>query len=350
MKKYISYIMTLLIFMFIGIINVKAIDATITNKGFSWSGVSDYNVSKLRCTNTGIANGDITSANILKSATGSVTFNNPKNVIVTCSIYIAKELTGNDVDQELVSKSITIGNPPTTTTTAAPTTTTTANSTKSNNANIKSIIMKTNDNTEVSLTPKFDVNTYEYQAEVNSTVKTVSFNVVLEDSKATYVISSNVNEELKAGDTTKIVITVTAEDGTKKAYNISVKREALTTDATLKSLTIKEVKGFKLKENKYNYVIKLDKSIKKLNIKCEPNDENATCTIDGDDSIKDGSKVKITVIAPDESKRVYTLTVKYNEEEKEVEEVKAEKNPLIIMGLSIMAFGLIGGIIYVIKK
>ena len=54
------------------------------------------------------------------------------------------------------------------------------------------------------------------------------------------VISNNANEELKAGEDNKITITVTAEDGSKKAYNINIKREALTSDATLKSLEIEE--------------------------------------------------------------------------------------------------------------
>ena len=349
MRKYISYVLVLFIFMFVGIINVKAIDATITNKGFSWSGVTDYSVSKLKCTNTTFSNAnDITSANVLKAATGSVTFNNPKNVTITCSIYIAKELTGNDVDQELISKSITVGT--TTTKKEETTTTTAANAAKSNNANIKTLLVRTSDNTDIELTPKFDSGTYEYQAEVSSTVKTVTLAITLDDSKATYVVSDNVNEELKAGDTTKIVITVTAEDGSKKAYNLNIKREALTGDATLKSITIKEVKDFKLKENKYKYTVNVAKSVKKLNISCVTNDENSTYLIEGADKIKDGSIVKITVEAQDGSKKVYTLTVKYEEEKPVVKNVKAEKNPLIIMGLSIVAFGLIGGIIYVIKK
>ena len=35
---------------------------------------------------------------------------------------------------------------------------------------------------------------------------------------------------------------------------------------------------------------------------------------------------------------------------KKVANVAAEKNPLIILGLSMVAFALVGGIIYVIKK
>ena len=72
--------------------------------------------------------------------------------------------------------------------------------------------------------------------------------------------------------------------------------------------------------------------------------------VDGNKDLKDGSKVKITVTAQDGTKKVYTLEISKETEKKETNDVVVEKNPLIIMGLSIIAFGLIGGIVYVIKK
>lgn len=223
---------------------------------------------------------------------------------------------------------------------------------KSNNANLKTLNVVSDDDSEVALSPKFDSLVYEYEATVPSTVKTIAINATMEDSKANMVISNNVNDELTPGENNKITVTVTAEDGTKKAYVINVKREALTADATLQSLSIKECKSFELKPDKFTYTVKVKKSVKELTLDYVLSDENSSVEIEGNENLKDGSKVKITVTAEDGTKKVYTLTISKEQEttKKDTSNISVEKNPLIIMGLSIIAFGLIGGIIYVIKK
>ena len=212
--------------------------------------------------------------------------------------------------------------------------------------------VKADDNSDVLLSPSFKPNVYEYQSTVASTVKTIEINATLEDSKATMIISNNANEELVAGENNKITITVTAEDGTKRPYVINIKREALTADATLKELTIKEDESFKLKEDVFTYKVKVGKNVKELTISYVLSDENATVLIDGNENLKDGSKVRITVVAQDGTKKVYTLNIEKEKTttKKNISNVTIQKNPLIIMALSIVAFGLIGGIIYVIKK
>lgn len=222
---------------------------------------------------------------------------------------------------------------------------------KSNNANLKSLSVVGDDNNEVLITPSFDPNVYEYSADVLGTVKTVQINATLEDAKANVIISNNANEELKAGENNKITITVTAEDGTKKAYTLNVKREALTSDATLKELTIDEVSDFKFKENKYKYTIKVDKKVKTLTLYYVLSDENSTVEVEGNEKLKDGSKVRIIVTAEDGTKKEYVLTVSKNDKKSSnTSKINAEKNPLIIMGLTMIAFGLVGGIIYTIRK
>ena len=76
-------------------------------------------------------------------------------------------------------------------------------------------------------------------------------------------------------------------------------------------------------------------------------------TIKNNDKLKDGSKVKLIVEAEDGTKKEYTLNI-VKESKKETNkkpiEVIGEKNPLIIMLLSMIGFSLIGGIIYVAKK
>lgn len=222
---------------------------------------------------------------------------------------------------------------------------------KSNNANLKSLSVVGDDNNEVLITPSFDPNVYEYSADVLGTIKTVQINATLEDAKANVIISNNANEELKAGENNKITITVTAEDGTKKAYTLNVKREALTSDATLKELTIDEVSDFKFKENKYKYTIKVDKKVKTLTLYYVLSDENSTVEVEGNEKLKDGSKVRIIVTAEDGTKKEYVLTVSKNDKKSNnTSKINAEKNPLIIMGLTMIAFGLVGGIIYTIRK
>jgi hypothetical protein len=332
------------------IIDVKA-EASITKDTFTWSGINNYSSCKLKCT-SGITDGDdITSANVLKKANGSVKFKTSKTV--TCTIYLSKDLTGNDTDLDIVSRTYS-STPPKTqapSTTQAPQTTKTQEAPKSNNANIKSLTIKGNDDSDVVLSPVFNPGVYGYEATVASNVKTVSITPILEDAKANAVISNNANEELKAGEDNKITITVTAEDGSKKAYNINIKREALTSDATLKSLEIEEAEKFKFDKEKFTYNVKIDKNIKSLTIIYELSDENSTINIEGNSELKNGSIVKLIVTAQDGTKKVYTLNIiKETNKKKNVTSVTAEKNPLIILGLSMVAFALVGGIIYVIKK
>ena len=346
MKKFLNSLIIIIIFMFIGVIIVNA-KASITkgngnNYTFSWSDLTfdSNNDYKLTCTNAQINGGDL---DVKNHSTGSVSFSaNSGATSVTCKIY--KDDEGNP---ELASATITIG----TTTASTTAATTTTQAPKSNNANLKTLVVKTSDDSIVELTPKFDTSVTEYNATVTSNVKTINIETTMEDSHATAVLSKNATEELKAGENNKIIITVTAEDGTKRAYTLNIKREALTADATLRTLIIKEAKNFKLVDDKYTYKVKVNNNVKALTLDIETTDDNAIYEIEGNEDLKDGSVVKITVTAEDGTKKVYTLNIsKVSTTTKSKVNVEAEKNPLIIMGLSIIAFGLIGGIIYVIKK
>lgn len=351
MKKFLKLVLVIMVALTFKIIDVKA-EASITKDTFTWSGINNYSSCKLKCT-SGIIDGDITGGggNVLMKANGSVKFRASKTV--TCTIYLSKDLTGNDTDLDIVSRTYS-STPPKTqapSTTQAPQTTKTQEAPKSNNANIKSLTIKGNDDSDVVLSPVFNSGVYDYEATVASNVKTVSITPILEDAKANAVISNNANEELKAGEDNKITITVTAEDGSKKAYNINIKREALTSDATLKSLEIEEAEKFEFDKDKFTYNVKIDKNIKSLTIIYELADENSTINIEGNSELKNGSIVKLIVTAQDGTKKVYTLNIiKETNKKKNVTSVTAEKNPLIILGLSMVAFALVGGIIYVAKK
>ena len=157
-----------------------------------------------------------------------------------------------------------------------------------------------------------------------------------------------------AGENNKITITVLAEDGqTKNTYTINVLRDALETDATLKSLKIKEYPSFKFSADKFSYNVEVDSSVKKLTFDYTLASDKSSVEISGNDELKDGSVVKLTVTSEDGSKREYKFTViktKKTSTTEKVVTVSSNKNPLIIIGLSLIAFGLIGGIVYVAKK
>ena len=364
MKKSFYFLCLIITIMFVGMINVKAIDLTFSSSAINVgktvnlaiSGVINgntytldfegnyFDVNSSTCGNRTSITADCQLVLMVKS---TLSLTEPKDVTFTIS-----EVAQND---ETKTKTIKINANKTTT---SPTTTTKAQTTttqapKSSNANLKTLEIKGNDDSDVILTPNFSSDVYEYSATVDASIKTININATMEDSKSNMVISNNATDELKAGENNKITITVTAEDGTtKKAYVINIKREALTADATLKSLLIKECSDFVFKSDKFSYTIKVKETVSKLTIDYVTSSEDALVTISGNEDLKDGSKVKILVTAEDGTKKEYILNIK--KESKTVKEntsnINIEKNPLIIMALSMVAFGLIGGIVYVIKK
>ncbi len=231
------------------------------------------------------------------------------------------------------------------------TTTTTSQAQKSNNANLNSLTVVTDNGENIVLTPDFKSNVLNYSANVPNTVTKVNVNATAEDSKASVKISDNVKEELNAGESNIITVMVTAEDGTKKEYIIDITRDELTSDATIKNLAIKEAPDFIFDENTFSYKIELKDSVDKLTIDFELADELSKVDITGNSDLKDGSKVKILVTAADGTKKEYIISiVKKDSTKEETKTISAEKNPLVIMALSIIGFGLIGTIIYVAKK
>ena len=366
MKKKLSMFLLLIIACFFSVVSVHAADTTLkvnpskvnvsTNSkdytfqltfsnatGTSWKLSYDNDIYPTG-TNP-IANGKLSSEN------GTIEFAVKKNLTIaedkTVNISIKDENSGEEVKASV----IILKNVAATTTTTQKVTTTKTEA-KSNNANLKSLELTDSNGETVLLTPNFSSNVYNYSATVLSTVKTVSVTAVVEDEKASVTTSSNVDDELKSGENNKITITVTAEDGTKKSYIVNVKREALSADASLKSLTIKEDKDFELVKDKYNYDVTINDNINTLTLDYETSSLNSIVKVSGNKNLKNGSKVKILITAEDGTKKEYILNIikKTTTTKKQIKSTTEERNPLIIMGLSLVAFGLIGGIIYIAKK
>lgn len=349
MKKKISYIIMVLLITFFGIVSVSAEPmAELKKDSFTWSGVTDYSVARLKCNDISFTDASsITTSGGLQSSSGTVKFSLTKNNFkLTCTIYKAKELTGNDVDETIIEKSLVIGTIPTTT---KKETTTTSN--KSTDAKLKSLSIKDDSGNEIKFEPEFKSDVYEYNVKVSGDVKKISIDAIMNDPKANVIISDNVNDELKAGSVTKITIKVTAEDGkTQLAYNVNVTKEELSADAYLNDLKIDELPDFEFDKETFKYDIELGKDIKYLTITPTLSGSKSSYEITGNKNLKNGSKIRILVTAEDGTKKEYTLTISKNDESMVTREIKEEKDPLVIIILSTIGAVLLVGIVVAYKK
>lgn len=176
---------------------------------------------------------------------------------------------------------------------------------KSNNANLKTLTI---DNQE--LIPEFSSEVTKYTMEVENSITELSIKAEAEHEKAT--ISIKGNTDLKNGENT-VTISVNAEDGTVKIYEIEVtklEKEAL----GLKTLTIKNTNiAREFKTNIYEYEIDIE-DIEELEIEAIANDENATVEILGNENLQDGENIITIVVskqgeAEEEEKVTYQIKV-----------------------------------------
>ena len=168
------------------------------------------------------------------------------------------------------------------------------------------------------------------QYETNKMSVTIS--VETNDSNATTDIDDGY---LVVGEN-NINITVTAEDGSKKDYILTIKRLSDNTNIKIK------VNGEELNFVNNKASVMVSSNTKKLDYKYELEDKNAKVEITGDKDLEYGDNiVKFTVTAEDGTEEVYELTVD-----------KSTKAEEVISG--VLSVGLIGGagygIYYAVKK
>lgn len=127
------------------------------------------------------------------------------------------------------------------------------------------------------------------------------------DTKAKVKINSP--SKLVLGEN-KVKISVTAVTGDVKEYNLLIVNTDQPTDTRLKNLSVKGVNiGFN--SDKYDYSIRYDKSYKNgIKIYNTTLSEDVEVKIDGNENLKEGSVIKITVTALDgSSTSEYTITL-----------------------------------------
>lgn len=248
---------------------------------------------------------------------------------------------GNNLGVIRGSKSIQIVQP---TPTPAPTPTTPSNNTNSNSAT-KTATKSTSSSTtstkssnahlsklqinQEGLTPNFNKNKTSYAVTVGENVNDLKVTAVAEDSKSKVAISGNTG--LKNGDN-KVYITVTAQDGTKKVYTITVTKtgDANKSNSYLQNLIVENATlSPEFSKEIFEYDCgTVGKSVETLKILAFGENENVKIDITGNDKLSEGdNKIIVKVTSEDgTTTKEYVITVKKDSnivEENNIEEINA---------------------------
>ncbi len=187
-----------------------------------------------------------------------------------------------------------------------------AEETKSNNANLKSLVVENFD-----IIPNFSSDVTEYTLDVTSEVNELSIKAEPEDSKAIVTIKGE--KELKDGENT-IIISVDAEDGTTKLYEIKVTKKEGTTFG-LTSLKIKDA-NIEFKPDVYSYSVNIKSDVDILEIQAVASEEDATVEITGNEELKEGENIITIIVSSKDGEKKATYQIKATKEA-----VKEEKTP-----------------------
>lgn len=168
---------------------------------------------------------------------------------------------------------------------------------------------------------KFDKKSLNYSFSVPNETTSLVVVAVAEDSKSK--IDGAKTYDLKEG-LNKITITVTAENGSVRKYTLQVtrivkeiKREV---NNKLESLDIENYQiSFDPENTIYNVTIDNET---KLNINYKVQDETSSVVINGNDNLKNGSTIKLTVTGVDGSTKDYIINISKNEETKKDDNTK----------------------------
>lgn len=224
------------------------------------------------------------------------------------------------------SVTITVSGNNTPTTPNNPTTPSQPTATKSSDATLKSITIGGKTYSGSSLK-----DTITYTAE--STVNSIKISATKNNSKAS--VSGTGTKSLVAGQTNKFQITVTAENGAKKTYNVNIIRLAdgttvpnIIDDGTetpdtqekklqLTSLIIKDIElSPEFNPEIYTYVTNV-KNMKELEIDATASIAEAKIDIEGATNLVQGDNVIKITVTMGEEKVVYIVDL-YNEIEQEI--------------------------------
>lgn len=260
-----------------GKVNISSSNANVLSANMSQTWVENNSITVvLTGKSAGTANIIITPTDVSDSTTGDAYTGGS----ITESITVNKVDSGNSGNGNNGSGSGNSGN----------------TNTKSSNANLSSLKV----NYE-GMSPTFNASKTNYAVTVGQDINSLNVTAYAQDSKAKVSVSGNTN--FKDGDN-YIYITVTAENGAKKTYKITVTRTSDPTksNAYLESLIIENAK---LSPEFQREVLEYDcgtvgADIEKLTILTFPENKQAKFEIIGNDKLVAGeNKITIKVTAVD---------------------------------------------------
>ena len=178
-------------------------------------------------------------------------------------------------------------------------TTTTTSTLKDSNSYLKELTLKGTD-----FIFSRDVETYNLK--INKDITNIEITAKPESEKATVKIENNENIDIDK----PILITVKAEDDTSRVYRIILSYADEKDNNT--SLSKIEIQGYNIefKPDVTEYVLKINKSDKTLDMIVETESDLSTYEIKNNTNLKNKSKVVITVTAENGDTKDYTITIK----------------------------------------
>ena len=213
---------------------------------------------------------------------------------------------------------------------------------KSDNAYLKSLTIEGQE-----LTPVFNKETTAYTLQLTDDITELNIKAETEDEKASVSIQGN--KELKEGDN-KVTVSVSAEDGTIKIYEITATKTEKTA-LGLKTLGIKDSDiSSMFKTDTYEYEIYI-KDVDKLEIEAIANDETATVEILGNEDLQEGENTITIIVSSQDGKENVTYQIKANKiiaNANTIADTTKEINPKIYLYIGIGAVLLITLVIVII--
>ena len=166
-----------------------------------------------------------------------------------------------------------------------------------------------------TMSPAFRPDAYTYTVSVPFSVSKLELFYVVTDSKAKVSVN---NPTLKAGETTKVTIKVTAENGSSATYTISVKREK---DPNIEESGNNDLSGIRVggfvlspefSPERTKYIIWLPYETDNLTVMGLTQDSAATVRTEGGRNLIAGADNEIRVICTAENgeEKVYTIIAK----------------------------------------
>ncbi len=180
---------------------------------------------------------------------------------------------------------------------------------------------------------KVDISKTPFEYTVDYDVMEAKIQVGLSSSSSTSKVYGG--KVLMPGNN-NITIIVTTKEGKTYTYSLIITRSQ--SSDYLSDLSIKQ-SSINFNKTKQEYNVKVNRNVNKLDLSVIAEDENAKVTINGNNNIKNGSKVTIEVESTDGSIRVYTLNIQ-----------KSGSVDISIILILIMLLAIIAGIFKYIQE